>query len=225
MIGQRFFEASNYGSQSVGPRFYITLKRKRKTLNDIRSRAIYHKRIDIQNRRFIICRIAAKSLTVKRSRAADMSPVHVAKPSSEEIVKYPREFAIFSQLPGAKSGAVDAQVRILKSFASLSSRWLWHRLGLLRFTSICDRALSSPVIYEIYTRVWMVYHALWLQLYVAIERDVSSSVGISLAIYVAPQELVLIFPPPLLIRHEVIVIAGSRRGCEDIWFWSGSFRR
>ena len=37
--------------------------------------------------------------------------IKIAKPSDAEAKKYPREFAIYTQIPGALSGSVSSEVR------------------------------------------------------------------------------------------------------------------
>ncbi len=44
------------------------------------------------------------------TKDAEMATVRVAQPTAADIAKFPREFAIFSQIPGAGTGQVDQQV-------------------------------------------------------------------------------------------------------------------
>lgn len=37
--------------------------------------------------------------------------VRIAQPTPDEITKFPREFAVFTQIPGARMGKVDVEVR------------------------------------------------------------------------------------------------------------------
>ncbi len=37
--------------------------------------------------------------------------VRIAQPTSDEIAKFPREFAVYTQIPGARTGKVDVEVR------------------------------------------------------------------------------------------------------------------
>lgn len=43
---------------------------------------------------------------------ANMAPFSVTQPTADEIAKFPREFALFTQIPGAQTGKIDAEVNI-----------------------------------------------------------------------------------------------------------------
>ena len=49
-----------------------------------------------------------------------MPRIKVSKPASEEVAKYPREYTVFTQIPGALDGEVEAEV---SSYQGMPSRY------------------------------------------------------------------------------------------------------
>ena len=48
-----------------------------------------------------------------------MPRIKVSKPASEDVAKYPREYTVFTQIPGALDGEVEAEVRVVADMFGL----------------------------------------------------------------------------------------------------------
>ena len=71
-------------------------------------RSLHTSSLECTGRLKIFCRNSSKS----RIAVANMS-VKVAQPTAADAKTYPREYAIYSIIPGASSGAVKSEVSLL----------------------------------------------------------------------------------------------------------------
>ena len=72
--------------------------------------------------------------------------IKIAKPSDAEARKYPREFAIYTQIPGALSGSMISEVRFCAEDASICtalSKGQEHHPEQGRGRMCIDRHLSN----------------------------------------------------------------------------------